>query len=42
MAYRWYVLAMMFLVTTFNVADRNILSVLLEPIKAEFDVSDVV
>ena len=30
----------MFLVTTFNVADRNILNVLLEPIKDEFGVSD--
>ncbi len=38
--YAWYVLAMMFLVTALNVADRNILQVLLQPIKEEFEVSD--
>lgn len=38
--YAWYVLAMMFSVTALNVADRNILQVLLQPIKEEFQVSD--
>ena len=36
--YAWYVLGVLFVVTTFNVADRNILNVLLEPIKNEFGV----
>ncbi len=38
--YAWYVLAVMFSVTALNVADRNILQVLLQPIKEEFQVSD--
>ena len=39
-AYRWYVLGVLFLVTLFNVADRNILNTLLQPIKEEFGASD--
>ena len=39
-AYRWYVLAVLFLVTLFNVADRNIVHTLLQPIKEEFGASD--
>ncbi|MCE2390698.1 MAG: MFS transporter [Proteobacteria bacterium] len=38
--YAWYVLGVFVLVTAFNVADRNILNALLEPIKLEFGVSD--
>jgi predicted MFS family arabinose efflux permease len=38
--YAHYVLGVLFLVTAFNVADRNILSILLQPIKQEFGVSD--
>jgi MFS family permease len=37
---RWTYLAVLFLVSTSNYADRNVISVLLEPIKAEFHVSD--
>lgn len=37
---RWAFLAVLFLVSTSNYVDRNIISVLLEPIKAEFQVSD--
>jgi len=37
---RWVYLAVLFLVSTSNYADRNVISVLLEPIKAEFKVSD--
>lgn len=39
-ARRWSFLAVLFLVSTSNYVDRNIISVLLEPIKAEFGVSD--
>ncbi|MCP4904489.1 MAG: MFS transporter [bacterium] len=39
-AYAWYVLGVFVLVTAFNVADRNILNALLEPIKTEFGASD--
>jgi MFS family permease len=39
-AYSWYVLGVFGLVTVFNVADRNILNSLLEPIKTEFQASD--
>jgi predicted MFS family arabinose efflux permease len=39
-AYRWYVLGVLFLVTLFNVADRNIINTLLQPIKEEFGASD--
>lgn len=39
-AQRWTYLFILFLVSTSNYADRNVLSVLLEPIKAEFKVSD--
>ncbi|WP_297339703.1 MFS transporter [Pseudophaeobacter sp.] len=37
---RWVFLAVLFLVSTSNVVDRQIVTVLLEPIKAEFGVSD--
>jgi len=37
---RWWFLAVLFLVTTCNFFDYYVLSVLLEPIKAEFHVSD--
>jgi MFS family permease len=37
---RWLYLAVLFLVATSNYVDRNIISVLLEPIKKEFGVSD--
>lgn len=39
-AYPWYVLGTLFLVTLFNVADRNIINTLLQPIKDEFGASD--
>jgi MFS family permease len=39
-ARQWSFLAVLFLVSTSNYVDRNIISVLLEPIKAEFGVSD--
>lgn len=38
--YRWYVLAILVLVYTTNIADRFVLSILIEPIRAEFGVSD--
>jgi MFS family permease len=37
---RWGFLAVLFLVSTSNYVDRNVISVLLEPIKQEFHVSD--
>jgi MFS family permease len=37
---RWTYLAVLFLVSMSNYVDRNVISVLLEPIKAEFQVSD--
>jgi MFS family permease len=37
---RWSLLAVLFLVSTSNYIDRNVISVLLEPIKQEFRVSD--
>ena len=37
---RWYVLIMMTLVYTLNIADRFVVSTLIEPIKAEFSLSD--
>ncbi len=39
-AYRWFVLAMLTLVYTFNFIDRQILVILQEPIKAELGLSD--
>ena len=39
-AYRRYVLFMMTLVATLNFVDRQLMSILLEPIKAEFGLSD--
>ena len=38
--YPWYVLTLLFLVYLSNHVDRQILMILLEPIKAEFGVSD--
>jgi predicted MFS family arabinose efflux permease len=37
---RWYVLAILMLVYTLNIADRFVVSTLIEPIKAEFHLSD--
>ena len=37
---RWSLLAILFLVSTSNYVDRNVIAVLLEPIKREFHVSD--
>lgn len=37
---RWTYLAVLFLVSMSNYVDRNVISVLLEPIKAEFQISD--
>ncbi len=37
---RWGLLAILFLVLTSNYVDRNVIAVLLEPIKQEFRVSD--
>ncbi|MCP1469780.1 MFS family permease [Sphingobium sp. OAS761] len=37
---RWYVLAVLMLVYTLNIADRFVVSTLIEPIKAEFHLSD--
>lgn len=37
---RWVFLAVLFLISTSNVVDRQIVTVLLEPIRAEFGVSD--
>jgi MFS family permease len=39
-AQRWGLLAILFLVSMSNYADRQVMSVLIEPIKAEFHVSD--
>ena len=39
-AYRYYVLAMLICVYTFNFLDRQILGILATPIKAEFNLSD--
>ena len=38
--YRWYVLFILILVYTTNIADRFVLSILIEPIREEFGVSD--
>ncbi len=37
---RWYVLAVLTLVYTFNIADRFVVSTLIEPIKADLGLSD--
>jgi len=37
---RWYVLGMLMLVYALNIADRFVMSTLIEPIKAEFGLSD--
>ena len=39
-SYPHYVLSVMFLVSVFNFVDRNVVSVLLQPIKEDFGVSD--
>ncbi len=39
-AYRYYVLAVLFLVYVFNFIDRQVLSILIDPIKADLEVSD--
>ncbi|MCH2170199.1 MFS transporter [Myxococcota bacterium] len=39
-AYSWYVLGVLFLVYVFNFIDRNILSILMESIKEDLDLSD--
>ena len=39
-AYRWYALGLLFLVYVFNFVDRSILTLLAQPIKDEFQVSD--
>ena len=36
----WFVMALLMLTTALNVADRNLLSILVRPIQAEFGVSD--
>lgn len=38
--YRYYVLVMLTLVSTLNFVDRQLMSILLEPIKAEFQLTD--
>jgi predicted MFS family arabinose efflux permease len=38
--YRYYVLVMLTLVSTLNFVDRQLMAILLEPIKAEFQLSD--
>jgi MFS family permease len=38
--YRWYVVWLLFIVYVFNFVDRQILTILIEPIKAEFNFSD--
>ena len=38
--YQTYVMVLLFLVYTFNFLDRQIISILAEPIKAEFDLTD--
>jgi MFS family permease len=38
--YAWYVVVILFVVYLFNFIDRNVLNVLVEPIKAEFGLSD--
>lgn len=38
--YRWFVLVMLTLVAILSFVDRQLMSILLEPIKAEFDLSD--
>jgi MFS family permease len=39
-AYRWYVLGLLTLTSAFSVADRLVFGILVEDIKAEFDLSD--
>ena len=39
-AYRWYVLGVLTLGYTFNFIDRQVMTILLEPIKAEFGATD--
>ena len=39
-AYRWYVLSVLTLGYIFNFIDRQVMTILLEPIKAEFGATD--
>lgn len=39
--YAWWVLALMVVTTAFNVADRNLMNILIPPIQAEFGATDV-
>ncbi|MFN2099189.1 spinster family MFS transporter [Altererythrobacter sp. MF3-039] len=39
--YRWYVLALLTVVSLFSIADRLVFSILIEDIKAEFDLTDL-
>lgn len=39
-AYRWYVLAVLFLVSVLNTIDKSLIPALAEPIRLEFDLSD--
>ena len=39
-AYRWYALVLLTTVYAFNIADRYVISTLIEPIKAELRLSD--
>ncbi len=40
-SYRWYVLALLTIVSLFSIADRLVFSILIEDIKAEFDLTDL-
>jgi predicted MFS family arabinose efflux permease len=39
-AYAWYVMALLVATTSFNVADRNLMNILIPPIQKEFGASD--
>src|SRR5262245_28284229 len=40
LAYRWYALGLLFVVYVFNFIDRSILSILVQPIKEDLEISD--
>lgn len=40
-AYRWYVLGLLTVVSLFSIADRLVFSILIEDIKADFDLTDL-
>lgn len=40
-SYRWYVLALLTVVSLFSIADRLVFSILIEDIKADFDLTDL-